>query len=75
MPTYRLPPAIGEGCEKGSSSINGGKVSFTSKNLEVYKVFVRKSFLIFLGKLRARSKEEMSIIMREDKRKASIGFN
>jgi len=43
-----LPPAIGEGCEEGSSSINGGKVRFTSRNLEVYKVFVRKlSFNIF----------------------------
>jgi hypothetical protein len=50
-PTYRLPPAKGKGCEEGSSSINGGKVYFTSKNFEVYKVFVRKlSFLIFFRK-------------------------
>jgi hypothetical protein len=47
-PSYKLPPAKGKGCEKGSSSINGGKVHFITKNFEVYKVFVRKlSILIF----------------------------
>jgi hypothetical protein len=40
-PSFNLPPAKGEGCEKYSSSINGGKVDFKSKEFEVFKVFVR----------------------------------
>jgi hypothetical protein len=36
-----LPPAKGEGCDEGSSSINGGKHYFKSKEFEVFKVFVR----------------------------------
>jgi hypothetical protein len=35
-----LPAAKGEGCEKESSSITGGKVYFKSKEYEVYRVFV-----------------------------------
>jgi hypothetical protein len=46
QPSYKLPPAIGEGCEKGSSSINGGKVYFKSKNIEVYRVFVSNLYLL-----------------------------
>jgi len=38
--SYNLPAALGEGCEKESSSINGGKESFQSKEYEVYAVFV-----------------------------------
>ena len=38
--SYNLPAALGEGCEKESSSINGGKESFQSKEFEVYAVFV-----------------------------------
>jgi hypothetical protein len=41
MPSFKLPPAKGEGCEKYSSSINGEKTRFTSKEFEVFKVFVR----------------------------------
>jgi hypothetical protein len=41
QPCFNLPPAKGEGCEKRSSSINGGKVDFKSKEFEVFKVFVR----------------------------------
>jgi hypothetical protein len=41
QPCFNLPPAKGEGCEEYSSSINGGKVDFRSKEFEVFKVFVR----------------------------------
>jgi hypothetical protein len=34
-----------------SSSINGGRKYFKSKEFEVYTVFVRIIFLIFVGKL------------------------
>jgi hypothetical protein len=44
-PSFNLPPAKGEGCEKKSSSINGGKVRFKSKEFEVFKVFVRIIFI------------------------------
>jgi hypothetical protein len=40
-PSFNLPPAKGEGCEEFSSSINGGKRNFKSKEFEVFKVFVR----------------------------------
>ena len=40
-PSFKLPPAKGQDCEKGSSSINGGKRTFKSKEFEVYRVFVR----------------------------------
>jgi hypothetical protein len=71
-----LPPAKGKGCEEGSSSINGGKVHFTSKNFEVYKVFVRKlSFLILLGKLRVRAIGEMSIFGRQSRGRPSLIIN
>ena len=40
-PSFKLPPAKGEGCEEYSSSINGGNVYFKSKEFEVFKVFVR----------------------------------
>ena len=43
--SYMLPPAKGESCERGSSSINGGKFNFTSKEYEIYKVFVRIIFI------------------------------
>jgi hypothetical protein len=36
-----LPIAQGEGVEKDSSSINGGKKYFRTKSFEVYTVFVR----------------------------------
>lgn len=50
---YKLPPAEGEGCEKDSSSINGGKKYFTSREFEIYKVFVRKlNYLKIVGSLR-----------------------
>jgi hypothetical protein len=41
MPSFNLPPAKGKGCEEDSSSINGGKLNFKSKEFEVFKVFVR----------------------------------
>jgi hypothetical protein len=40
-PSFWLPAAEGVGCVKDSSSINGGKEFFKSKELEVYRVFVR----------------------------------
>jgi hypothetical protein len=45
MESFNLPPAIGKGCEDGSSSINGGKVTYISKEFEVYRVFVRIIFI------------------------------
>jgi hypothetical protein len=47
-PSFNLPPAKGEGCEMSSSSINGGKKKFTTKEFEVFKVFVR-IILIYLN--------------------------
>ena len=44
-PSFNLPPAKGEGCEENFSSINGGKFNFQSKELEVYKVYVRIIFI------------------------------
>jgi hypothetical protein len=46
--SFKLPSAHGEGCEKDSSSINGGKKNFKSKSFEVYTVFVRITLLTFL---------------------------
>ena len=51
-PSFKLPVATGEGFEKDSSSINGGKVNFKAKEFEVYRVFVRITFIYIyiLGK-------------------------
>ena len=45
MPSFNLPPAQGYASEKGSSSINGGKINFRSKEFEVFQVFVSIIFI------------------------------
>ena len=50
-PSFKLPPAKGKDCEEGSSSINGGKSHFKSKEFEVYRVFVRIILIKILFKL------------------------
>jgi hypothetical protein len=41
QPSFNLPAAKAKGSDKKSSSINGGKKKFKSKEVEVYRVFVR----------------------------------
>ena len=41
LDSFNLPPAKGKGSKEDSSTINGGKKNFKSKELEVYRVFVR----------------------------------
>ena len=57
QPSFNLPAAKAKGSDKKSSSINGGKKKFKSKEVEVYRVFVRIIILKYFSKMKTTSKE------------------